>query len=150
MVSSPAGELGLDLDGYAGISWEVSNATNLSDLEGPFIYVSLSGDLGVGAFVTVFFSKTFSGGLPEVYGAQFGVSGGGGGGIKIGVENSHVLHIPGWVAHWSGINAFWYASDPYIWVGVFLSQGLNLLEDALKAYGGQNAYAVELATATKC
>ena len=33
--------------------------------------------------MTVFFSKTFSGGLPEVYGAQFGVSGGGGGDIKI-------------------------------------------------------------------
>ena len=75
--------LGANLD--ASFSIQVSNATHLQDLAGPFFYVIVNADWLEGVSITLFWSPDLS-----VYGAEFGASGGAGAEVSAGLNYTHV------------------------------------------------------------
>jgi hypothetical protein len=75
--------LGANLD--ASLSFQVSNATHLQQLAGPFFYVTVNADWVEGGSITLFWSPDVS-----VYGAEFGPSGGAGAEVSAGLNYTHV------------------------------------------------------------
>ena len=76
---------GVGADVSVGIYYQVSNATNLQQLKGPFFYATVGGELGAGAVVTVFWNASRT-----IYGIELGVSLGLGATGAIGINYTWV------------------------------------------------------------
>jgi len=80
--------LGANLD--VSLSFQVSNATHLRDLQGPFFYFTVDAEFLGGASITLFWSPDRS-----VYGAEFGASGGAGAEVSAGLNYTRVYTFGG-------------------------------------------------------
>jgi RHS repeat-associated protein len=75
---APACQIGVGIGFSAGVSMDVSDATSLSQLSGPFWYTEVGGTVFAGAGALVYWSKNWNPRTPlgpnSVIGAEFGVS----------------------------------------------------------------------------
>lgn len=132
LVSSPAGGFGFDFSASAGIAQDVSDAPALSDLSGPFVFVQLGGDLGLGGDVTVYFSAPATGYRVFVYGVQYGVSAGLGVDTYLGVEDTKVVGLG--VLRGIADQIWNVTSAPFAYIASFLINGPSWLNRAEAAY----------------
>jgi hypothetical protein len=71
LVGTIGSGVGAGANGSVGVYYQISNATNLQELKGPFYYATIGGEVGGGATVTVFWNSSLS-----IYGIEVGVSAG--------------------------------------------------------------------------
>jgi RHS repeat-associated protein len=93
IVSTAGGGGGAGADISAGIFYQVSNASSLSQLSGPFYFATVGAQYGGGASVTVFWNSDFT-----TYGIELGVSVGAGVDVAGGVTDTRVRQLHGWQA----------------------------------------------------
>jgi hypothetical protein len=97
MLGLPFGGLGVGIEAGAAATVQVSNANSLDDLTGWFGYFSVSGDLGIGLSVTVFYGWNKAGRF--IFGGDFGPSAGAGADAAGGASYTWILHrFGGWEA----------------------------------------------------
>jgi hypothetical protein len=140
-IASKASALGLTYGASVGAYYDVSSATSLSELGGPFTFAEVGIAVGPGTFGVVYWNNVFSPsnphGIGSVFGAELGVSFGAD--VDWG-EYGHsdtAVWQPGF---WGSLPlwAIWYANPPNTaqLVGDLIGA---VLVAAIKAYGDQPA-----------
>ncbi|MHB2024532.1 MAG: RHS repeat-associated core domain-containing protein [Mycobacteriales bacterium] len=113
VTATPGGGVGLGSNLSASMYYEISNATQLSQLRGLFYFANLAVDIGAGAFVTVFWNAGKS-----IYGIDVGLSAGAGFDVGYGASLTK-LHQFGGIEAWVAKH-IWNLFDPALSV----NQGL--------------------------
>lgn len=110
----------------ASLSYQVSNATSLSDLSGMFQYITLSGEFGDGASATVFWGLNADHKL--IYGAELGPAFGAGVQASTGVSNTYAHTFGGLTAMLARIA--WDGANPVLATGQILQDACQVVANA--------------------
>ncbi|MHB8320057.1 MAG: DUF6531 domain-containing protein [Acidimicrobiales bacterium] len=132
LVRTFGGGVGIGEGVGASLYYQVSNATNLQELAGPFLYFSVSGEDEVGGTATVFYNDNSGhGGL--IYGIDVGLSVGEGASVAYGVSYTLVTQFNGTTSA-NIARGVWDAFNPGLDIGFSLFQARQGVKQAKASF----------------
>ncbi len=133
LVVSPAVAFGPGIGYSGGLLYDISNADALPELGGPFVYVELDADIGVGVGIIVYFTPPGTGTPgPFIWGVEFGVEFGADLSVHVGLNDTTVQGLG--VFRGVADVAFDTAAEPATYLADFVAEGAQWLAEAEVKY----------------